>query len=153
MHKLALAASGQGVLALMSDVTNVERPGWVPSEREVAETFDELFANADGRVIIATFASNISRMQEILNVSALYDRRVCVIGRSMRANMDIARELGFIKLARTRTSWSSRSRSPPIPPGEVTVLTTGSQGEPLSALRLMSTGEHKYIKIGARATW
>lgn len=147
VHKLAQAAAGDDMLALMSDVTNAERPGWVPSEQSVAETFDELFANADGRVIVATFASNISRMQEILNVSALYDRKVCVIGRSMRANMDIARELGFITLPDPKMIIEPDKVSA-YPPDEVTVLTTGSQGEPLSALRLMSTGEHKFIKIG-----
>lgn len=146
VHKVAQAATGNGVLALMSDVTNAEKPGWVPTEQEVAKTFDELFANATGRVIIATFASNISRMQEILNVSALYDRKVCVIGRSMRANMDIARELGYIRLPKP-DMLIEPDQVAGQPLGEVTVLTTGSQGEPLSALRLMSTGEHKYIKL------
>ena len=148
VHKLALAAAqGNGVLALMTDTTNVERPGWVPTERKVAETFDELFANATGRVIVATFASNISRMQEILNVAELYDRRVCVIGRSMRANMDIARELGYITLPRA-DMLIEPGQVASYPPDEVAIITTGSQGEPLSALRLMSTGEHKYIKLG-----
>lgn len=146
VHKLAQATSGNGVMALMTDVTNAEKPGWVPSEREVAETFDELFANADGRVIVATFASNISRMQEVLNVSALYGRRVCVIGRSMRANMDIALELGYITLPSHHILIEPEQVSS-FPPSEITVLTTGSQGEPLSALRLMSNGEHKYIKL------
>ncbi|HEY3377305.1 MAG TPA: ribonuclease J, partial [Armatimonadota bacterium] len=145
VHKLAQAAI-DGVTALMSDTTNAERPGWVPSEREVADTLDELFANAPGRVIVATFASNISRMQEILNVSALYERRVCVIGRSMRANMEIARDLGYIRLPYPDIIIEPDQVST-FPPNEVTVLTTGSQGEPLSALRLMSNGEHKYIKL------
>lgn len=147
VQKLAQASATRGVMALMTDVTNAERPGWVPSEREVAETFDELFANAEGRIILATFASNISRMQEVLNVSALYDRRVCVIGRSMRANMEIARELGFVKLPYPGIIIEPDKVST-LPPEQVTVLTTGSQGEPLSALRLMSTGEHKFIKLG-----
>ena len=130
----------------MMDVTNVERPGWVPSEREVATTFDELFDGAAGRVIIALFASNISRMQEVLNVSARYGRRVCVIGRSMRANMEIARELGYIHLPEPDILIEP-DHVATLPVDEVTVLTTGSQGEPLSALRLMSAGEHKYIKL------
>lgn len=146
VYKLAQAAA-KGVIALMTDVTNAERPGWVPSERQVAETFDELFANAEGRIIIATFASNISRMQEILNVAALYDRHVCVIGRSMRANMDIARELGYITLPYPSIIIEPGQVNT-YPPDQVAVITTGSQGEPLSALRLMSTGEHKYIKLG-----
>jgi ribonuclease J len=145
VHKL-VAATGKGVIALMSDVTNVERPGWVPSEQVVADTLDELFANAAQRVIVACFASNISRMQEILNVSALYDRRVCVIGRSMRANVEIARELGFMRLPHPDILIEPEQVAS-LPPDEVTVLTTGTQGEPLSALRLMSAGEHKYVKL------
>ena len=145
VHKL-VAATGKGVIALMTDVTNVERAGWVPSEQVVADTLDELFANAEQRVIVACFASNISRMQEVLNVSALYDRRVCVIGRSMRANMEIARELGFIRLPHADILIEPEQVKT-LPPDEVTVLTTGTQGEPLSALRLMSAGEHKYIKL------
>jgi len=145
VQKLALAAA-DGVLALMSDVTNVERPGWVPSEREVAATYEELFDNATGRIILALFASNISRMQEVLNVSARNGRKVCVIGRSMRANMEIARELGFIQLPNPDMIVEP-SQVATIPPAQLTVLTTGSQGEPLSALRLMSSGEHKYIKL------
>jgi ribonuclease J len=146
VNKLAKAAS-VGTLALMTDVTNVERPGWVPSERLVAQSFDQLFANADGRIIIATFASNISRMQEIINVAYTYERRVCVIGRSMRANMEIARELGFIRLP-DPDLLIEPDEVKTLPPDQVAVLTTGSQGEPLSALRLMSSGEHKFIKIG-----
>lgn len=145
VQKLALAAA-QGVLALMSDVTNVERPGWVASERSVAATFDELFEDATGRIIVACFASNISRMQEVLNVAARYRRKVCVIGRSMRANMDIARELGFVHLPDADILVEPEQVAG-MDPRAVTVLTTGSQGEPLSALRLMSTGEHKYIKV------
>jgi len=145
VNKLVQAAS-QGVLALMSDVTNVERPGWVPSERAVAASFDELFAEASGRVIVACFASNIARMQELLNVSHRNGRRVCVIGRSMRGNMDVGRQLGFIHLPDPDILVEPEQVSS-LKPAEVTVLTTGSQGEPLSALRLMSSGEHKYIKL------
>jgi ribonuclease J len=145
VHKLVAAAAGN-VIAMMTDVTNVERAGWVPTERVVADTLDELFANAEQRVIVACFASNISRMQEVLNVSALYDRRVCVIGRSMRANMEIARELGYIRLPR-EDILIEPDKVKTLSPDEVTVLTTGTQGEPLSALRLMSAGEHKFIKL------
>ncbi len=143
--KLATAAAG-GVLALMTDVTNVERPGWVPSEREVAATLEELFSGAARRVIVACFASNISRMQEVLNVSARYGRKVCVIGRSMRANMEIGRELGFIRWP-AADMLIEPEQIAGLPPEQVTVLTTGTQGEPLSALRLMSAGDHKYVKI------
>lgn len=145
VHKL-VAAAGGSVIAMMTDVTNVERAGWVPTERVVADTLDELFANAEQRVIVACFASNISRMQEVLNVSALYDRRVCVIGRSMRANMEIGRELGFIRLPHDGILVEPEQVKN-IKPEELTVLTTGTQGEPLSALRLMSAGDHKYIKL------
>ncbi len=146
VQKLALASSS-GILALMCDVTNIERPGWVTSERSVAVTFDELFADADGRIIVACFASNIFRMQEVINVAARYGRRVCVIGRSMRANVDIARELGFMHLP-SPDILIEPDAAASLPAKEVAVLTTGTQGEPLSALRLMSTGEHKYIKVG-----
>ncbi len=146
VHKLVQAAAS-GVLALMSDVTNVERPGWVPSERLVAASFDELFAGAqEGRVIVACFASNIARIQEVLNVSARYGRRVCVIGRSMRGNLEVARALGFVHLP-DPDILIEPDQVKTLPVNAVTVLTTGSQGEPLSALRLMSAGEHKYIKL------
>jgi ribonuclease J len=146
VQKLALAST-TGMLALMSDVTNIERPGWVASERTVSATFDELFEDATGRIIVACFASNIFRMQEVMNMAARYGRRVCVIGRSMRANVDIARELGFMRLPKPDLLIEP-GEAAALPAREVTVLTTGSQGEPLSALRLMSTGEHKYIKVG-----
>lgn len=148
VQKLALAATEGNIIALMSDVTNVERPGWVPSEREVASTLEEKFSGATGRVIVACFASNISRMQEVLNVSARYGRKVCVIGRSMRANMEISRELGFIHLP-SPNMLIEPDQVATLAPEQLTVLTTGSQGEPLSALRLMSAGEHKYVKLNA----
>jgi ribonuclease J len=145
VNKVVQAAAG-GVLALMTDVTNIERPGWVPSEREVAATFEELFAAATGRVIVACFSSNISRMQEIVSVSARHGRRVCLIGRSMRSNMEVARTHGFIHLPSPDILVEPEGVCA-LAPDAVTVLTTGSQGEPLSALRLMSAGEHKYIKV------
>jgi ribonuclease J len=135
------------VLSLMVDVTNVERTGWVTSESLVADTFDNIFADAEGRIIFATFASNISRMQEIINASHFYDRKVCVMGRSMIGNLEIARQLGYIKLPDPDIIVSP-DKVNSLPPEQVTVLTTGSQGEPLSALRLISSGEHKYIKVG-----
>ncbi|MEI7831608.1 MAG: ribonuclease J [bacterium] len=143
--KLASAACPR-MLALMVDVTNVEKPGWVTTERVVADSFDEIFADAEGRIIIATFASNISRMQEILNVAHAYDRRVCVMGRSMVGNMEIARDLGFVKLPSPDILVEPKDLTK-LDDDEIVVLTTGSQGEPLSALRLMSAGEHKFIKI------
>lgn len=143
--KLANAASPR-MLALMIDVTNVEKPGWVTTERVVADSLDEIFADAEGRIIIATFASNISRMQEILNVAHAYDRRVCVMGRSMVGNMLIARDLGFVKLPSPNILVEPKELTK-LADDQIVVLTTGSQGEPLSALRLMSAGEHKFIKI------
>ncbi|HEY3418377.1 MAG TPA: ribonuclease J, partial [Armatimonadota bacterium] len=145
IHKL-VQATAEGPLALMMDVTNIERPGWVPSEQEVATTYEELFHEATGRIIVACFASNLARIQELLNVSARYDRRVCVIGRSMRSNLEIARELGFVHLPYPDILVEPEEVGKLLP-RDVTVITTGSQGEPLSALRLMSAGEHKYIKL------
>jgi len=97
LKRIAAAAVGP-ILALVSDVTNAGEAGWVPSELMVAQSLDILMADAEGLVVISSFASNIARMQEVLAVSELYDRKVAVIGRSMRANLEVARELGFLKV-------------------------------------------------------
>ncbi|NLC57995.1 MAG: ribonuclease J [Armatimonadetes bacterium] len=135
----------QGVLLLITDTTNVERPGHVPSERIVGQTFHDVFARAERRVIIATFASNIHRIQQALDVSAHFGRRVAILGRSMAANTDIAAELGYLNVPE-----GIRIAVPEIDflaGHQVTILTTGSQGEPMSALSLMATEEHKKVQI------
>jgi ribonuclease J len=132
-------------MLLLCDTTNVERPGYTPSESIVGETFDKIFATAEGRIIIAAFASNIHRVQQVFNVAARYGRRVAVVGRSMEGNSRIAEELGYLKVPEgarlSPQEISSAERS------ETVIITTGSQGEPLSALSRMAMDEHKHIKI------
>ncbi|MBI2843904.1 MAG: ribonuclease J [Armatimonadetes bacterium] len=136
----------EGVLVLLSDCTNVEKPGYTPSERIVGYTFDDVFSQAPGRIIIATFASNVHRMQQVLDTANRYSRRVAVIGRSMARNSEIAEQLGYLKIPDgAKLSMAELSSAQPE---EVVIMTTGSQGEPLSALTRMAMDEHKRIKIG-----
>lgn len=135
----------EGVLILLCDTTNVEKQGFTPSETIVAETFDKIFATAPGRIIVAVFASNIYRVQMVYNIASKYGRRVALIGRSMAENCRIAEELGYLHV-----SDSVRLRPDEIAqadPREVVIVTTGSQGEPLSALSKMAVEEHKQVKI------
>jgi len=135
----------EGVLVLLCDTTNVEKQGFTPSETVVAETFDKIFATAPGRIIVAVFASNIYRVQMVYNTASKYGRRVALIGRSMAENCRIAEELGYLQVSDT-----VRLRPDEIAqadPREVVIVTTGSQGEPLSALSKMAMEEHKQVKI------
>lgn len=142
----ALAKYGQrGVLALMADSTNAERPGYTPSERLVSETFARIFGQARGRIIVSTFASNISRVQQVIDCALQYDRRLGVVGRSMIANVRMARDLGyltapddlFLRLEELET----------LPPSQVAIVCTGTQGEPTSALVRMANQEHRQVDI------
>lgn len=141
-----LAAAGEkGVLLLLCDTTNVEKSGFTPSERVVGESFDAIFATAQGRIIIAAFASNIHRVQQVYNIAAKYNRRVAVIGRSMAENSRIAEELGYLTVPEgARLTVEELDR---VERAETVIVTTGSQGEPLSALSRMAADEHKHIKI------
>lgn len=135
----------KGVMLLLCDTTNVEKRGFALSESIVGETFDKIFATAEGRIIIAAFASNIHRVQQIFDVAAKHGRRVAVIGRSMENNGRIAEELGYLKVAagtRARTDELAQ-----LERKQTVIITTGSQGEPLSALSRMAMDEHKSIKI------
>ena len=138
----------RGVLALLADSTNAERPGATASERKVGESFDGLFARASGkRIIIATFASNIHRVQQIVNVANKYGRKVVVSGRSMVNVVTKAIELGYLKVpAGVLVDIDTLGR---YPDGEMVVITTGSQGEPMSALSRMSMGEHRQVSVTA----
>ncbi|MCC6730148.1 MAG: ribonuclease J [Chthonomonadales bacterium] len=130
-----------GVMLLLSDTVNVEQAGWVPSERVVGRVFEQHFREAPGRVLVTTFASNIHRVQLLLDAAAASGRKVAVAGRSMSRNIEVARELGFL-----RYSDDIRVRVEEIreyPPNEIAILTTGSQGEPLSALSRMACDDHK----------
>lgn len=135
----------KGVLMLLCDTTNVEKRGFTPSESIVGDTFDKIFATAEGRIIVAAFASNIHRVQQIFDVAAKYNRRVAVVGRSMEGNSRIAEDLGYLKIpdgTRMRTDEIAG-----LERNETVIITTGSQGEPLSALSRMAMDEHKHIKI------
>ena len=140
----------KGVLLCLCDTTNVEKPGYTPSESIVGESFDKIFATSEGRIIIAAFASNIHRVQQVYDVAAKYGRRVAVSGRSMAENSRIAEELGYLKIpegVKLKTEELGR-----VERGETVIITTGSQGEPLSALSRMALDEHKQVKIEAGDT-
>jgi ribonuclease J len=142
----ALARAGaEGVIALVTDSTNIDKPGYVASERMVGDALDGVFADAEGRVITAMFASNISRVQQVIDISARHGRKVALAGRSMLGNVDTARELGYLVVEDdTLVRLDDVSR---LPPEQVTIITTGSQGEPLSALTRMAMGDHRQVQI------
>jgi len=130
---------GEGVLALLADSTNTESPGFTPSEKVIEKAFDEVFDEAPGRVIVATFASLISRIQQVINCAVRHQRRVAVVGRSMQDNVRIAQDLGYMNIpAGTIIKVGELER---YKPHEIAILATGSQGEPSSALARMSRGE------------
>jgi ribonuclease J len=145
-ERLAEMASLEKVTALFSDSTNVEREGRSLPEASVGEALSEIFGGAAGRVIVAMFASNILRIQEAINAAARNGRRVALCGRSMVGNVGTAIELGYMKLPHPNILLPVEETET-LPGREVAVLTTGSQGEPRSALTLMALGEHKHIRI------
>lgn len=135
----------EGVLALVCDTTNVVRAGHTPSERTVTNALDDIFRASDGRVIVATFASNINRVQQVIETAEKYGRKVALSGRSMEQNAGIAQRLGYI--AAQEGTLIPVGHLDQYPANQITILTTGSQGEPLSALARMATDEHKKIHI------
>ncbi len=135
----------EGVLLLMADSTNIERPGTTPSERTVEEGLDRVFREAPGRVILATFASNIGRVQQIINVARRHNRRVGVIGRSMINNVKIAIKLGYLDIRQDELL--SVKEMETLPARKVTIIATGSQGEPTSAMVRLSLGEHRQLTL------
>lgn len=135
----------KGVLVLLSDSTNVERPGYTPSERAVGETFDEIFRNANSRIIIATFASNIHRIQQVIDVAYRYKRKVAIVGRSMVNVATIAQEIGYLTVP--KNTLISIEEINAYPSEQIAILTTGSQGEPMSALTRMAMSDHRKVKI------
>ena len=142
----ALARAGdQGVLALVSDSTNVDKPGYVASERMVGEHFDQFFLRAGGRVVVASFASNLSRVQLAMDAAVRYGRKIALAGRSMIQNVDVARELGYLHVE--EDSLIGLEEVDNLPPEQVTVICTGSQGEPLAALSRMAMGDHRQVRI------
>ncbi|WP_284703674.1 ribonuclease J [Clostridium swellfunianum] len=135
----------EGVLLLMADSTNVERPGYTVSERVIGETFHKAFSKAQGRVIVATFASNIHRMQQIIDASLVHGRKIAFSGRSMERVSQVAMELGYLNIPEGNNIGVDEIHK--YPNEKVTVITTGSQGEPMSALARMSTSTHKILKV------
>ena len=141
-----LAQLGErGVHVLLSDSTNAETEGLTPSERVVAETFDRIFSHAQGRIIVATFASNISRVQQVIDAARRYGRRIGIVGRSMVNNVKSAAELGYLDVSPGELLTPPQMNS--LPPEQVAIACTGSQGEPTSALVRMAMDEHRQINI------
>ncbi|MBQ3497472.1 MAG: ribonuclease J [Oscillospiraceae bacterium] len=136
----------RGVLALLSDSTNVERPGYTMSERTVGKTFDRLFGGCKKRIIVTTFASNVHRIQQVIDAAAACGRKVAVTGRSMENIMRVSTELGYMKLPKNTVTDISKLKS--LPPEKQIIVTTGSQGEEMSALYRMAFSQHKQIDLG-----
>ena len=137
----------EGVLALLSDSTNVEKPGHSASERKVGETFDMLFKNCDQRIIITTFASNVHRLQQIIDVAAKYKRKVGITGRSMENILRVASVLGYLNIP--EDTMVDINHINKLPKNKVVIISTGSQGETMSALYRMAFSEHRQINIEA----
>jgi len=135
----------EGVLLLLSDCTNAERTGWTPSESTVSDAYYTLFANAQGRILVTTFASNLHRLQQAIDMAQLYGRKVAVLGRRMEQNVDIAVQRGYLRVE--PGVLISARQIDDYPPERILVLTTGSQGEPLSALSQIAADEYPRLKI------
>ena len=137
----------EGVLALLADSTNVERPGFTKSERSVGASFDALFRGCEERIIVTTFASNVDRMQQIISVAAKYGRKVAVTGRSMENAIKVSTELGYMNIPAGVLVDVNHLKS--LPKNKVCIITTGSQGETMSALTRMAFSTHKQVDIQA----
>ena len=135
----------KGVLAMMADSTNVEKAGYTNSERIVGESLTRIFGKTKGRIIIATFASNIHRIQQIIDAASVYGRKVAVSGRSMENIMNVAIELGYIEV--DKDSLVSIDQINKYNNDQIVIITTGSQGEPMSALSRMAASEHRKVNI------
>jgi ribonuclease J len=141
----AYADSPEGIMLLLSDSTNTEREGFTPSERTVYSKLNEVFAGAQGRIIVTTFASNVNRMKQVLQLAMDYNRKVGVLGRSMLTFARIARELGYMSYPDDLLVPIESLRQMPL--NETIILTTGSQGEPMSALTRIANDEHRLVRI------
>lgn len=137
--------SKRGVLALLADSTNAERPGWTPSEKTIDAAFDQVFSEAKGRIIIASFASLISRMQQAANAALRHGRKIAFVGASMLDNMKMARKLGYLNFPDDLVIPVDQILS--LPPHQVTIMCTGSQGEPTSILGRLSLGTNRLFDI------
>ena len=144
LHRLAHYGE-EGVLVLTSDSTNSHSPGFTKTEKSVGPTFDRIFSNAKGRVIMSTFSSNIHRVAQAIEKALVYGRKICVIGRSMEKNLEIAMSLGYIKFPKDQFIEAHEVNK--YNDKEILIVTTGSQGESMSALYRMAIHEHRHIKI------
>jgi ribonuclease J len=135
----------EGVVCLLSDSTRAENPGYTASERTVGEAFREIMEPLDGRVIVATFASNIARVQQVLDAAADMDRKVTVIGRSMEQNFRIATDLGYLTYDPSRIVAKDKIRD--VPDDKLVIATTGAQGEPMAGLARMANRDHRFVEI------
>ncbi|MCF6460053.1 ribonuclease J [Clostridium sp. Cult3] len=144
LHKFAEIGS-KGVLVLLADSTNVERPGYTMSERTVGATFNDIFLKAPQRIIVATFASNVHRIQQVIDAAEMFNRKVVLSGRSMINTTNVARDLGYLRMKEdTIIDINDMDK---YPSNEIVILTTGSQGEPMSALTRMAFSEHRKIEL------
>ncbi len=149
LHRFATLGS-EGVLALFADSTNIDRPGFTGSELEVVGAFEELFTSATGMLVVATFASSLYRMQVLVRLAERFERKVAFVGRAMVQNTEIAIRLGYLSMPAGLQIRDSDVAS--HPPGRVLCVTTGSQGEPRSALSRIAIDDHRHVKIGAGDT-
>ena len=140
----------EGLLLLCGDSTNVDRPGWAPSESGVGPRLEEVFARCEGRIVVTSFASNIHRVQQVIDAAAALDRKVALIGRSMRKNVNVGRSLGHIQ-APDGLIINAREIED-FPDHKLVICSTGSQGEPLSALRRMAHRDHPQVELHAGDT-
>lgn len=143
-HKLA-ELGRRGVIAALVDSTNADRPGYTLSEKNVGESINEIFRLSRSRIILATFASNIHRIQQVVDAAVRYDRKVCVVGRSIVNSVDISTELGYLKIPDNVLIDLDKIGN--VPPEKMALITTGSQGEPMSALTRISQSDHRQVGI------
>jgi ribonuclease J len=149
VHRFAQLGA-EGVLALLSDSTNIDRRGFTGSETEVIEAFEEIFTSATGRLIVSAFSSSIYRMQVVVDLATQFDRKVAFIGRGMVENSAIAQRLGYLRIPGGVQIRDSEVAN--YPAQDVLCLTTGSQGEPMSALSRIAVDDHRYVKVSAEDT-
>jgi ribonuclease J len=135
----------EGVICLLSDSTRAENPGYTPSERTVGDAFREIMEPVEGRVIVATFASNIARIQQVLDAASTFDRKVAIIGRSMEQNFRIATDLGFLQYPPGQIV--GKDKIGEVPAEKLVIATTGAQGEPMSGLARMANRDHRFVEI------
>ncbi|WP_028307303.1 ribonuclease J [Desulfitibacter alkalitolerans] len=135
----------KGVLVMLSDSTNAQRPGYTMSEKAVGETFDEIFRNSQGRIIVASFASHVHRLQQVISTAYKYDRKVAVVGRSMVNVVNVAHELGYMDIPDNTLIDIDEVINLPL--NKVVIMTTGSQGEPMSALTRIAMNDHRRLEI------